>query len=91
MIWTNKGLKRRITELEAEVTSLKLLVKESKNKEEHIVGIANLQHGLITDLQAKVEELSKTPSEPVDIPVKPGVTTYSLGRRLAQSLKRVTV
>lgn len=91
MIWTNRGLKQRIAELESELTSAKRELKESKNKEEHIVGIANLQHGLIMDLQAKVEEMSKTPSEPVDIPVKPGVTTYSLGRRLAQSLKRVTV
>lgn len=88
MIWTNKGLKQRIAELEQELTSVKSDLKESKYQETHAVNMMNLQHGLIVGLKEKLGSLTEIHSDPVERIVKPGATAYSIGKKIAQSLKR---
>lgn len=86
MIWTNKGLKQRVAELESEVSSLNLQVKELKFEEQASIDLINTQHEYIAGLEKKVESLSKTSPNVVVPPQTPVVEKLSVGKRIALSL-----
>lgn len=87
MIWTNKGLKQRVSELEDLVTSLNVELTDAKSVSEARAELCDSQHERIKSLLGKVESLSKT-SPNVVVPLQtPAVEKLSVGKRIARSLK----
>lgn len=87
MIWTNKGLRKRVAELEAEVSSLNLQVKELKFSEKASIDLLDNQHLFITYLEKKLQRLTETSSNVAVPPEKEEKSSMSVGRRIAMNLR----
>lgn len=89
MIWTNKGLKNRIAELEEKVSSLKQMVKALSSSEVAAIDLCNAQHDLIKDLEAKVKSLTEIPSNVVESRDTPRKPAFSFGQEVARRLRGI--
>lgn len=89
MIWTNKGLKQRVAELESQLTSAKEQISELISDKEYLVTTCNSQHEIIQNLRAEVfigDVLKTSPNvvKPLAIPVKSKLTP---GQAIARKLR----
>lgn len=87
MIWTNKGLKKRIAELEAEVSSLNVELKDTKFNHLAMIDLHNYQNDIVENLRVDLAQARKTSSSivvPLEVSEKPSLT---LGQAIARKLR----
>jgi len=89
MIWTNKGLRERVAELESLLSSANEKVSELNSDKEFLVNLCNSQHATLVDLRSKlvIADILKTSPIVDELRPKEEKPSRSLGRNIGRALR----